>query len=76
MTINLADFGIDRLNRDERMELAIAILRSVAESPDVPVLSDALKAELNRRMDAYERDPGKVLGWEDVRAEIYASLQK
>ncbi len=76
MSVNLADYGIDLLSRDERIELANAILKSVANSPDVPELSAAMKAELARRIDAYERNPHDVLPWEEVRAEIYASLGK
>lgn len=61
MTFNLADFGIDRLNRDERIALASEILRSVVETPEPVELPAWLKAELNERMDAYERNPENVL---------------
>lgn len=83
VTFNLADYGIDRLNRDERIALASAILRSVVEPPpgnpgDGPTceLSDEVKAELDRRIEAHERNPQNVLAWEDVKAELYASFRK
>ncbi|WP_254508344.1 addiction module protein [Anatilimnocola floriformis] len=69
---DLASFGIDRLNRDERIELASAILQSVVEIPDKQELPPWLIAELDRRMDAYEKDPSQARAWDDVFAELTA----
>ena len=70
--VDLASFGIDRLSRDERIELASAILQSVVETPDKQELPPWLIAELDRRMDAYEKDPSRSLAWEDVKAQLTA----
>ena len=76
MTINMADFDFDGLSRDERIELASALLKSAVDSPELPALSEAMKSELARRIEAYKRNPHDVLPWEEVRAEIYASIGK
>ncbi len=76
MSFNLADFGIDRLDRDQRIALASAILQSVVEPPQTVELSDEVKAELDRRIDAYKRNPENVLPWEDVKAELSARFRK
>ena len=34
-----------------------------------PEISAEDRAELDRRLDAYEADPEKVLGWEQVEAD-------
>lgn len=75
-TFNLADFGIDRLNRDERIALASAILNSVLETPPLEELSPALRAELDRRIDAYEQNHTAVLPWVDVKAELEGEFRK
>jgi len=37
-----------------------------------PVLSEATKAELERRIAVLEKDPNRVVSWEDVDARIRA----
>ena len=76
MTFNLADFGIDRLNRDERIALASDILLSVTETSPSAEMPPWLKAEVDQRIDAYERNPENVLNWEDVKAELNSKYAK
>ena len=46
-----------RLSVSERIQLAQDIWDSIAEVPDSITLTDEQKGELDRRLDAYHRDP-------------------
>ena len=54
----------------ERIRLAQAIWDSIAEVPDAVPLSEADKAEIDRRLEAYYRDPKAGLPWSDVKAKL------
>jgi putative addiction module component (TIGR02574 family) len=53
-----------------RIRLAQAIWDSIAQVPDAVPLSEADKAELDRRLEAYSRDPEAGLPWSEVRAKL------
>jgi putative addiction module component (TIGR02574 family) len=48
------------------------IIASIDPADDKPALTEALKAELDQRWDAYEADPKAVFTWEEVEAELDA----
>jgi len=54
----------------ERIQLAEDIWDTIAEVPEAIPLSDDEKAELDRRLDAYHRDPTAGSPWEAVRRKI------
>jgi len=54
----------------ERIRLVEAIWDSIAAAPDALELSDAEREELDRRWEAFERDPSVGSPWADVRARI------
>ncbi|MCC7422495.1 MAG: addiction module protein [Planctomycetaceae bacterium] len=58
-----------RLSRDERIVLVQALWDSIAET-ESPVLDDALKAELDRRITEDDANPGTGLAWDDVKRQI------
>jgi putative addiction module component (TIGR02574 family) len=72
------DDGMSRLARKdilslsitERIELIGDIWDSVAEVPEVISLTDAQKAELDRRLDAYRENPTAGSPWSVVRERI------
>lgn len=69
----MATFGkadILSLSVAERIQLAEDIWDSVAEAPESVPLSDDEKAELDRRLDAYHRNPAGGSPWEMVRERI------
>ena len=71
MTTALIDV-IRAMSISARIELVDAILESIStENTDIG-LSDAQKKELQRRLDAYERDPNAGDSWEAVRERIRA----
>lgn len=54
----------------ERIELIGDLWDSLAESPEAVVLTEAQKAELDRRLDAYRKDPTAGDSWSVVRDRI------
>jgi putative addiction module component (TIGR02574 family) len=70
------DLDIGKLSVAERIQLAEDLWDSVAaDTGDLP-LSVAQVAELDRRCDDLERDPGAGALWDVVRARIEKRLTK
>jgi putative addiction module component (TIGR02574 family) len=59
-----------KLTLNERIQLVEDIWDSIAECPDVVVLTDAQKLELETRLDEYHRDPTAGSPWSLVRDRI------
>lgn len=55
---------------DERLALVEAIWDSIADAPDALPLSDGQRAELDRRLAEYERDPEGGSPWPEVKARL------
>jgi putative addiction module component (TIGR02574 family) len=54
----------------ERIELIGDIWDTIAEVPEAVELTEAQKAELDRRLDAYRKDPTAGAPWSVVRDRI------
>ncbi|MDR0843496.1 MAG: addiction module protein [Acidobacteriota bacterium] len=54
----------------ERIQLIEDIWDTIAETPESIELTAVRKAELDRRLDAYHRNPGEGASWKEVRARI------
>ena len=54
----------------ERIKRAQAIWDSIAEVPEAVPLSEADRAEIDRRLEAYYRDPKAGKPWSDVKAKL------
>jgi len=54
----------------ERIRLVETIWDSIAEVPEAVDLSEAQRAELDRRLAAYEHDPSLGSPWSEVRSRI------
>ena len=65
-----AERDILDLSVSERIQLAQDIWDSVAEVPESLVLADDEKAEIDRRLSAYHRDPDAGSPWSVVRDRI------
>ncbi len=76
MQATVESLGIDRLPREERLALVQAIWDTIAEEPQPPLLSEAQRQELARRVAEDNAAPDDVIPWEQVRAQILARLQK
>jgi putative addiction module component (TIGR02574 family) len=66
--ISVAD--ILQLPVAERLRLVEAIWDSIVESPEAVELTDAQRAELDRRWEAFEDNPSEGSPWPKVRARI------
>jgi putative addiction module component (TIGR02574 family) len=67
-TLTKADFL--SLSVPERIILVEDIWDSVSEVPEAVVLTEEQKSELNRRLDAYHKNPGEGSPWSEVRTRI------
>ena len=65
-----AERDILDLSVSERIQLAQDIWDSVAEVPESLVLADDEKAEIDRRLNAYHKDPNAGSPWSVVRDRI------
>ena len=66
----LAKADVLRLSVPERIQLVEDIWDSIAEMPEEVGLTDEQKAELDRRLDAYHRNPDEGSPWGMVRERI------
>lgn len=58
------------LSLAERIELVQDIWDSIAEHPEAIEVTEEEKAELDRRLEAYRRDPSAVSSWAEVLERI------
>ena len=70
-----AELDFSKLSTTERIQLAEDLWDSIPESADI-ALSDAQKAELDRRLKDLEQHPDAGEPWEIVRARLYGRLKR
>ena len=66
--VSIAD--ILALPLQERIHLAQLIWDSVAAVPDASTISPPMKAELEKRLAAFEANPEAGYAWEEVKARL------
>ena len=66
-------FDFTNLTPAQRVELAVALWDSLPADSEEPPITEAQRAELLRRAEAYRRDPKAGSSWADVRARIQGS---
>ncbi len=69
------EFDFSKLSVAERIRLAEDLWDSIPESADIP-LTDAQKAELDRRLEDLDRHPDLGESWEVVRARLRGRLTR
>lgn len=69
------DFDYGKLSVAQRIELAEELWDSIPEFAEIP-LTDAQRAELDRRLADLEEHPDAGEPWEAVRARLYARLKR
>jgi putative addiction module component (TIGR02574 family) len=57
---------------EERLKLVEVLWESVAECPEAIELSVAQKQELDRRLEAYERNPDAGVPWAELKQRLLA----
>ena len=66
---------LQTLSPAQKFALAIELWDELASNPDeIPVADEQLN-ELDRRFDEYQRDPDKIVPWEDVKARILSTRE-
>jgi putative addiction module component (TIGR02574 family) len=60
----------------ERIELVEALWESVIQDGYEPGLTTAQAEELDRRLAAHEKNPGDVVAWETVKADLESKYGK
>ena len=60
-----------KLPVSERIRIVEAIWDSIADSPEEVQLSDERKVELDRRLEALEKNPDAGSSWDEVRARLW-----
>ena len=74
MNIQLSD--ILQLSVPERIQLVEDIWDSIANEPKSFSLTDAQRAELDRRMEAYQQDPSAGITFEELQQKFSQRAQK
>jgi putative addiction module component (TIGR02574 family) len=70
------EFDFSKLSTAERIQLAEDLWDSIPlDGADIP-LTEAQKAELERRLEDLERNPDAGDLWEVVRARLYERLKR
>ena len=76
MAPTLQALGIDRMSVEDRIALATAIWDSIAAEPHPPLLTEAQRLELERRLADHAANPEDVIPWEQVKAEALARFKR
>jgi putative addiction module component (TIGR02574 family) len=74
MAPSLESLGIDRMSVDERLALVEAIWESLTAQVEAAPLTDAQKAEVERRWAVHQANPQAAIPWEQVEAAALAEL--
>jgi len=75
MTPTLHSLGIDRMSVEDRIALATAILDSIATDSHPPLLTEAQRLELERRLADLAAHPDEAVPWKQVKAEALARFR-
>ncbi len=74
MAVSLKSLGIDRLGVEERLALIEELWESMSGA-QVP-LTDAQRAELDRRLVEHEANPDDVVPWNEVESSLDERLKR
>jgi putative addiction module component (TIGR02574 family) len=76
MAVTARSLGIDRLDVDERLALIEEIWASICADKAKFPLTDAQRAELDRRVADDDSFPDDVIPWDDVKKSARARLAR
>jgi putative addiction module component (TIGR02574 family) len=60
----------------DRIQLIDELWESVAREGYEPALTPEQAAELDRRLEAHQRNPAEVVSWESIKADLGERQQK
>ncbi len=61
---------------DDRIRLVQDVWDRLVDQGYEPELTEEMKAELDRRVEETDRNPGSGVPWEDVKARVLGRLRK
>ncbi len=67
---------VDSWPIEDRIRLVQEVWDRLADQGYEPELSDAMKAEIDRRLAAHAANPDAAIPWEQVKAEALARLHR
>lgn len=76
MVVNLKSLGIDQLGVDERLALIEALWDSISTDESAIPVTEAQRAELDRRLADHEVNPDDVVSWDEVRESLNQRLKR
>jgi putative addiction module component (TIGR02574 family) len=76
MSERMKALGIDRMPIEERLALMHEILDSITEEQEEVALTEAQRAELERRIAASRANPAHVVPWEEIKAAALARCKQ
>ena len=74
MSPTIKSLGIDQLSREQRLTLVQEIWETIAAEQNPPLLSEAQRRELERRLAEDEAAPDDVIPWEQVKTQTLGKL--
>ena len=75
MPVTMQSLGIDRLPVEEQLALVREIWDHIATAGPRPMLTDAQREELRRRVAEDEADPDGLVPWDEVKARALARVR-
>jgi putative addiction module component (TIGR02574 family) len=76
MNASIKSLGIDRLPIEERLALVEEIWDSIAADSAAVPLTEAQRAELQKRIEEDDAHPDDLTSWEQVKASTLSRLGK
>ena len=68
--MSIPAIDIDRLAPEERLQLIGDLWESLRVQPEAVHLTDAQKAELDRRLDSLDRSTADVMSWDEAKRRL------
>jgi putative addiction module component (TIGR02574 family) len=76
MSTTLEALGIDKMTSDEKIALIEEIWYSLEEEQQQAPITEAQKAELDRRLAAHQENPAAAIPWEQIKADALARFSE
>jgi putative addiction module component (TIGR02574 family) len=75
MSAIIHSLGLDQLTRADQLRVVHELWDHIAAESAKPMLTDAQRAELERREEQDDADPEDVITWDEVKVRVAARLR-